>query len=146
MPLPVATRGGVKTLTWADDRFTVDMGPVEMADEATWVEAHGGHWPARTVSMGNPHAVAFVDDLADVGPLLEPPGHDEAVYPDGVNVEFVVRVAAAARGDAGARARVGGDPLLRHGRLRRHGGQRARRTGPGRGRRTSWTCRAGGSR
>jgi diaminopimelate epimerase len=41
--------------------------------------------------MGNPHAVAFVDDLADAGPLLDPPEHDPAVYPDGVNVEFVVR-------------------------------------------------------
>ena len=41
--------------------------------------------------MGNPHAVAFVDDLADAGRLLDPPGHDQAVYPHGVNVEFVVR-------------------------------------------------------
>jgi len=41
--------------------------------------------------MGNPHAVAFVDDLADAGPLREAPGHDATVYPDGVNVEFVVR-------------------------------------------------------
>jgi len=48
-------------------------------------------WPARHVDMGNPHAVAFVDDLADAGPLLEPPVHDPAIYPHGVNVEFVVR-------------------------------------------------------
>ena len=41
--------------------------------------------------MGNPHAVAFVDDLAEAGPLLDEPEHDAAVYPDGVNVEFVVR-------------------------------------------------------
>jgi diaminopimelate epimerase len=40
--------------------------------------------------MGNPHAVAFVGSLADAGPLLEPPDHDPAVYPEGVNVEFVV--------------------------------------------------------
>ncbi len=46
---------------------------------------------ARHVSMGNPHAVAFVDDLDDAGPLLEAPGHDAALYPDGVNVEFVTR-------------------------------------------------------
>jgi len=51
--------------------------------------------------MGNPHAVAFVDDLADAGPLLGPPDHDPAVYPDGVNVEFVVR-----RGDAHVAMRV----------------------------------------
>ncbi len=33
-------------------------------------------WPARNVNMGNPHAVAFVDDLADAGDLLRAPaGH-----------------------------------------------------------------------
>jgi diaminopimelate epimerase len=42
--------------------------------------------------MGNPHAVAFVDDLADAGELREEPEFDRAVYPDGVNVEFVHRV------------------------------------------------------
>ena len=43
--------------------------------------------------MGNPHAVAFVDDDATMaGPTCtEPPEHDAAAYPDGVNVEFVVR-------------------------------------------------------
>ena len=41
--------------------------------------------------MGNPHAVAFVDSLDDAGPLLDAPDHDPATYPDGVNVEFVVR-------------------------------------------------------
>ncbi len=43
------------------------------------------------VDVGNPHAVAFVDDLADAGPLREAPEFDAAVYPHGVNVEFVVR-------------------------------------------------------
>jgi diaminopimelate epimerase len=45
--------------------------------------------------MGNPHAVAFVDSLdphGPVGPLLDAPDHDPAVYPDGVNVEFVAPV------------------------------------------------------
>ncbi len=92
-PVPIATRGGVRTLTWSEGRFTVDMGTPEVADAPTWVTANGGRWSARTVSMGNPHAVAFVDDLADAGPLIEQPGHDRAVYPDGVNVELVVRVA-----------------------------------------------------
>ena len=48
-------------------------------------------FPAVHVSMGNPHAVAFVEDLADAGSLAEAPSHDAAAYPDGVNVEFVVR-------------------------------------------------------
>lgn len=41
--------------------------------------------------MGNPHAVAFVEDLAHAGELLAvPPFSPAAVYPDGVNIEFVV--------------------------------------------------------
>ena len=50
-------------------------------------------WPAIHVDMGNPHAVAFVDDEATLAALdlTRPPEHDEGVYPDGVNVELVVR-------------------------------------------------------
>jgi diaminopimelate epimerase len=41
--------------------------------------------------MGNPHAVAFVDDLAHAGDLYSPPPFSPAAaYPSGVNVEFVV--------------------------------------------------------
>ena len=53
-------------------------------------------WEARTVSMGNPHAVAFLgpgeslDDLSPEGLPLSPPAYDESVYPEGVNVELVV--------------------------------------------------------
>ena len=49
---------------------------------------------ALHVSMGNPHAVTFVDSLDEAGSLLEEPGYDHAVYPDGVNIEFVVRRSA----------------------------------------------------
>jgi len=48
-------------------------------------------WPAVDVSMGNPHAVVFVDDLAQAGDLLEAPRvTPRDAYPAGVNVEFVV--------------------------------------------------------
>lgn len=51
----------------------------------------GRSWPARNVNMGNPHAVAFVDDLAHAGDLHTPPPFSPvSAYPDGVNVEFVV--------------------------------------------------------
>jgi diaminopimelate epimerase len=90
VPLPVATRGGTKVLTFDGPAVSVDMGVPELLGE-TKVSVGDRSWPAVHVSMGNPHAVAFVDSLADAGPLVEPPGHDEGVYPDGVNVEFVVR-------------------------------------------------------
>jgi len=89
-PLPIATRDGIKTLTFDSELITVDMGRPEVRGETT-VTVGDRSFPARHVTTGNPHAVAFVDDLADAGPLSEAPGHDEALYPDGVNVEFVVR-------------------------------------------------------
>ncbi|WP_200936193.1 diaminopimelate epimerase [Marmoricola sp. Leaf446] len=93
-PLPIATRAGTKVLTFADGdplgEITVDMGAPALLGETT-VSVGDRSWPAVHVSMGNPHAVAFVDSLDDAGPLTTAPGHDEGTYPDGVNVEFVVR-------------------------------------------------------
>ena len=89
-PLPIATRGGVKTLTFDGTMVTVDMGRPEVLGTAK-VTVGERTFDARNISMGNPHAVVFVEDLADAGPLLEAPGHDAAVYPDGVNVEFAAR-------------------------------------------------------
>ena len=89
-PLPIATRDGIKTLTFDADTITVDMGKPEVFGE-TVVRVGERELKAAHVSMGNPHAVAFVDDLAEAGELRESPGFNESVYPDGVNVEFVVR-------------------------------------------------------
>lgn len=89
-PLPIATRAGIKALTFDGDQITVDMGRPELLGETT-VRVGDRDLRATHVSMGNPHAVAFVDDLAEAGPLTEPPVYDEARYPDGVNVEFVAR-------------------------------------------------------
>jgi diaminopimelate epimerase len=89
-PVTVGTRAGVKTLTVDGDRITVDMGRPRLLGEAK-VGVGERRWPATRVSMGNPHAVAFVDSLADAGPLLDPPTHDPGDFPEGVNVEFVVR-------------------------------------------------------
>jgi diaminopimelate epimerase len=89
-PFAVGTRAGLRRLVAEDGLFTVDMGrPAFLGD--TEVSAGGRTWPATHVSMGNPHAVAFVADVGDAGPLCAPPGHDPQVYPNGVNVEFVAR-------------------------------------------------------
>jgi diaminopimelate epimerase len=89
-PLPIATRGGVRTLTFGSEGITVDMGGANVLEE-TKVGVGDRSWPAVHVEIGNPHAVAFVDDLAEAGSLLEAPAYDAAAYPGGVNVEFVVR-------------------------------------------------------
>lgn len=89
--LAVATRGGVKSVHIAKDGdITVGMGRARLPEGDVAVSVGTQVWPARNVNMGNPHAVAFVDDLADAGDLLSaPPFHPAAAYPDGVNVEFV---------------------------------------------------------
>ncbi|KUM79024.1 diaminopimelate epimerase [Streptomyces griseorubiginosus] len=90
--LAVATRGGVKTvhIDKAGD-VTVGMGRARLPEGDVTVSVGEHSWPARNVNMGNPHAVAFVDDLAHAGDLYSPPPFSPAAaYPDGVNVEFVV--------------------------------------------------------
>ncbi|MDF3143363.1 diaminopimelate epimerase, partial [Streptomyces sp. T21Q-yed] len=90
--LAVATRGGVKTVHIAKDGdVTVGMGKALLPEGDVTVSVGPRSWPARNVNMGNPHAVAFVDDLAHAGDLYSPPPFSPAsAYPDGVNVEFVV--------------------------------------------------------
>ncbi|GGP95304.1 MULTISPECIES: diaminopimelate epimerase [Streptomyces] len=90
--LAIATRGGVKTVHIAKDGdITVGMGRAVLPEGDVTVAVGEHSWPARNVNMGNPHAVAFVADLADAGALFtEPSFAPAAAYPDGVNVEFVV--------------------------------------------------------
>ena len=89
--LDIATRDGVKRVRLAmTGDVTVDMGTATVAaDQEIKVSAADRSWPAVSVDVGNPHAVAFVDDLADAGDLSAPPVTEPA-FADGVNVEFVV--------------------------------------------------------
>jgi len=89
-PVRIGTRSGTKTVTHGgpDATLSVDMGVVERLGHAE-VGVGDRRWKARRLSMGNPHAVVFVDDLAEAGPLLEPPFVDVREFPEGVNVEFV---------------------------------------------------------
>lgn len=99
-PLRIATRAGVKELTFGRDDITVDMGmPVVGAE--TKVGVGPRTWAATEINLGNPHAVAFVEDLDEAGDLRTAPEADASVFPDGVNVEFVVR-----RGDRHVAMRV----------------------------------------
>ncbi|MFE3327265.1 diaminopimelate epimerase [Streptomyces sp. NPDC059176] len=88
----VATRGGTKRVHIAKDGdITVGMGRAVLPEGGVTVSVGGRSWPARNVNMGNPHAVAFVEDLAHAGDLLSaPPFSPSSAYPEGANVEFVV--------------------------------------------------------
>ena len=81
--------GIVQTEVHADGTVTVDMGPARPFLGSIQLAADGRNFAAETVSMGNPHAVVFVDDVMAVplekwGPVLE---HDPQ-FPDRCNIEF----------------------------------------------------------
>jgi diaminopimelate epimerase len=90
----IATRGGLRSVTINADRsITIDMGraTTPRVRALPHVSVGGRSWPATGVLVPNPHAVVFLDDLADAGDLVDAPDVAPAdVFPDGVNVEFVV--------------------------------------------------------
>jgi len=93
-PVRVGTRAGVKEVVQNDDgTLTVDMGEPTLPGPAGIVVTANGHqWPALHVDMGNPHAVAFIDDLSEPGNLCDQPSWSPLeAFPHGVNLEFVVR-------------------------------------------------------
>ena len=105
--LQIDTRSGVKTLelTLEDGKVStvrVDMGRASLRARDIPVETdyddfvsqpmlvHGEVFLVTCVSMGNPHAVIFCDDvedlpLEDIGPLFE--NHEK--FPDRINTEFI---------------------------------------------------------
>ena len=95
--IDIATRNGVKpTEVLEDGRYRVAMGPVTVDPARVAVRPVGtpllfDAWPA---DVGNPHAVAFLDDHREVdldaldlgsAPTWSPLSR----FPDGVNLEFV---------------------------------------------------------
>jgi diaminopimelate epimerase len=99
--LTVETGAGVKkVLLLGDGSSRVDMGPPEFGAE---VELHG--FTFLRVSMGNPHAVAFVGSEREVEELelreIGPPVENDPAFPERTNVEFVF-----VRGDHDVRMRI----------------------------------------
>ncbi len=103
--ISVETLGGIVRPRWlGDDRVRVDMGrpvlapakiPTLLADGEGPVidrplEVDGDSYREPSVTMGNPHAVIFVDDV-DRAPVrtLGPRIEHHAAFPNRVNVEFV---------------------------------------------------------
>ena len=85
----VATRAGVRQVTVGSGKLTVQMGSASAVSDVE-VTVGGRTWSASGVMAPNPHAVVFVDDLADAGTLEATPEVSPAsAFPDGVNVEFV---------------------------------------------------------
>ncbi len=91
--LPIATRAGVAEIhVLADGMLSARLGPLAVPEQPVqpYVSVGQHRWAAAAVTMPNPHAVVFVDDLAEAGPLHQPPTIDPAeFFPEGANVEFV---------------------------------------------------------
>jgi len=103
----IETKSGVKELSLSTrnemvSSVKVNMGRAELRPEkipvnltgesviARKVNIGGDEYEITCVSMGNPHAVVFRDnlddlDLSEIGPLFE----NNAMFPDRVNAEFV---------------------------------------------------------
>jgi diaminopimelate epimerase len=89
----LATRGGPRTIRRSDDGYAVDLGTADLMPEgrAGSVIVGDRSWQATGVHLPNPHAVVFVADLDEAGPLLDAPRLSvPEAFPDGVNTEFVV--------------------------------------------------------
>ncbi|MDJ0321900.1 diaminopimelate epimerase [Pseudarthrobacter sp. PS3-L1] len=108
--LVIGTRGGAKTVVRTGDHYAVDMGPWEFIfpgdaaakamDSTVSAEGLDVARPALSISMGNPHTVVALAELAELeatklftAPMVDP------LPVDGTNVEFVVPA----------------DPLVEHG-------------------------------
>ena len=87
----INTRDGVKHLRVPmTGDISVNMGQVSDEDEEITASTNGHIWNGYKISVGNPHAVVFVDDISQVGAMDEPPVvRPKDAYPEGVNVEFV---------------------------------------------------------
>ena len=127
--LPVATRDGVKQVRVGPCRRRHrGHGPGPAARDSTGrCGSAATSWPATEVDVGNPHAVVFVDGWPTPGscasrrPSSRPSRRGQRRVRRGPR--------PGPRRDAGARARRGGDPVLRHGGVRgdgRRGGARRR--------------------
>ncbi len=96
--MTIDTRGGaVEVLCPVDGDIEVMMGvpTVPNARAMPVVTIGEQSWSATPVLIPNPHAVVIVDDLDAAGDLRDAPDvAPVAVFPDGVNVEFVRPVAA----------------------------------------------------
>ncbi|WP_211223887.1 diaminopimelate epimerase [Pseudonocardia asaccharolytica] len=91
--LKLGTRGGVRTVGFADGdghagEVAVGMGPAQIGPAST-ATVDGHAFPGVAVDVGNPHLACVTAVGLDSLDLTVPPGHDPALFPHGVNVEFV---------------------------------------------------------
>jgi diaminopimelate epimerase len=90
----IDTRDGLKYLAVPESgEISVNMGKVldlSDVDGSATILQSGHEWKSFNINAGNPHAVAIISDLDQVGDLTAAPVVlPDDIYPDGVNIEFV---------------------------------------------------------
>ncbi|RIJ69587.1 diaminopimelate epimerase [Nakamurella silvestris] len=110
-----------------DGRVRLGMGAVTIGPESASSVA-GVSFPGVAVDVGNPHLVAFIEVPVDTLNLLDQPQFDEAVFADGVNLEYVnvlgpgeVRMRVHERGVGETRSCGTGTVAVAAAHLRRQG-------------------------
>ncbi|MCX6466591.1 MAG: diaminopimelate epimerase [Pseudonocardiales bacterium] len=86
--LVLGTRSGVRAVALDGDAVAVDMGPATVGETGT-ASIDGEAFTGIAVDVGNPHLACVTEVPIDGLDLTRPPGHDPALFPHGVNVEFV---------------------------------------------------------
>ncbi|UPM43670.1 diaminopimelate epimerase [Halocatena salina] len=92
--LMIDTLAGTRRATVGDETVRVEMGQpsfdpdtVPLAEESPLIEASIDDLTVTAVNTGVPHAVAFVDDVADVDlQRIGPSVRNASVFPEGANV------------------------------------------------------------
>jgi diaminopimelate epimerase len=89
--VPVGTRAGLRlTEVLPDGRIRVAMGPARVAAlDVRVLTADDRTFAAVPVDVGNPHAVSFCADPAEVDLRAAPRWQPADAFPSGVNAEFV---------------------------------------------------------
>jgi diaminopimelate epimerase len=91
-PLRLGTRAGVREVRFAGggpaDDIAVDLGPATIGPAST-ATVRGRVFAGTAVDLGNPHLACVTDTPLDALDLTAQPGVDPALFPHGVNVEFV---------------------------------------------------------
>ena len=99
----LGTRAGVRTaeVTGTGGRTLVSVGMGQARVSAESVATIGGaRFEGIAVDMGNPHLACVTTTDPDTLDLTRAPSYDAALFPHGVNIEFVTPVAAGPGGDA----------------------------------------------
>jgi diaminopimelate epimerase len=85
----IGTRGGPRRVgATPDGAYWVEMGPARPFGEGE-ARVSGQVFAGLAVSMGNPHLACLTDVDLDTLDLTTPPAFDDALFPDGVNVELI---------------------------------------------------------